>query len=439
MDQPHHIAGDTPAANIYTIDSTSCPAIHHPSGPSTSHTELLRDVDKLFDASRRYRNNRPRLVVSAGSQLYGATDNDNDFDSLHDVVIDDMTGGQTGPGGVRNAVGSGAESTSAMLHFCKRRFLLPFVHLLGLVGLRPMSVEASEWNFWLGHVQTLCVLTMLLFGYVLQYVASFRRDRGIWYGLQQQQQMGNDARMMTTTTVSPLSLNKMQPDPSAAQQLHLGETLFVYVVPGVLHACGFAMALYALRVVDREHLQNLVERVFIRCSGRPLAARMVAALWAYVAVGMVWLALMTGGIVWPELWRSSSNSCSGCVGGSSMPGFVLPLRLRWFARPPPDAVETVRWLLLLVVFVHDLVQVVVITTYAIQCHLLRGQLDNLREKLVMNTIDPMDWMRVRSFSSRSTLHVLFIVIICARKCASSASCCTTSTNASPPPSAGSPS
>lgn len=399
MDQSHHHKdGDSPAANINTIDSTSCPAIHHPSGPSTSHTELLRDIDKLFDASRRYRPDRARLVVSAGSQLYGATDNDNDFDSLHDVVIDDMTGVGAGLGGVRNAGGSGAESTSAMLYFCKRRFLLPFVHLLGLVGLRPMSVEASDWSFWLGHVQTLCVLTLLLFGYVLQYVASFRRDRGIWYGMHQQQpqQTGNVARTMTTTTtLSPLSLNEMLPDPSAGQQLHLGETLFVYVVPGVLHACGFAMALYALRVVDREHLQNLVERVFIRCSGRPLAARMVAALWAYVAAGLVWLALMTGGIVWPELWRSS-YSCSGCVGASSLPGVVQPLRLRWFARAPPDAVETVRWLLLLVVFVHDLVQVVVIITYAIQCHLLRGQLDNLREKLVMNTIDPMDWMRVSS-------------------------------------------
>lgn len=390
-----HRSSDSPAA----ANSTSCPAIHHP-GASTSHTELLRDVERIFAAPGRFRHNRPRLVVSAGSQLYSATGNDdNDCDSLHDVVID--------------VAQRPAEPTSAMLNFCKRRFLLPFVHLLGLVGLRPISVEASDWSFWLGHVQSLCVMTVLLFGYALQYVASFRRDRGIWYGGHQHMQPQQQHTATTTTWSLLPSIEEQLQEPPAAQRLHLGETLFVYVVPAVLHACGFALALCALRLVDKEHLQNLVERVFIQCSGRPLAARMVAALWAYVAAGLVWLALMTGGIVWPELWHSSSSG----VAAVSADGYVRPpLRLRWFAQPTPDAVETVRWLLLLVVFVHDLVQAVVITTYAIQCHLLRGQLENLREKLVMNTIDPMDWMRVRRRRAVSSLPksvqvVVFLSII----------------------------
>lgn len=40
-----------------------------------------------------------------------------------------------------------------------------------------------------------------------------------------------------------------------------GETIFVFVVPSLLHFAGFLSAVYVLRIVDNEQLQNLVERV----------------------------------------------------------------------------------------------------------------------------------------------------------------------------------
>jgi len=40
-----------------------------------------------------------------------------------------------------------------------------------------------------------------------------------------------------------------------------GETIFVFVVPSVLHFVGFLTAVYVLRIADNEQLQNLVERV----------------------------------------------------------------------------------------------------------------------------------------------------------------------------------
>lgn len=43
--------------------------------------------------------------------------------------------------------------------------------------------------------------------------------------------------------------------------LILGEKLFAFVIPGILHFCGFIVAIYVFRVKDNEHLQNLVERV----------------------------------------------------------------------------------------------------------------------------------------------------------------------------------
>lgn len=51
-------------------------------------------------------------------------------------------------------------------------------------------------------------------------------------------------------------------------------------------------------------------------------------------------------------------------------------------------------------FTHDLVQVVIITSYGIQSYLLRSYLDNLKDKLLQNTIDPLDWMRVSGFQCK---------------------------------------
>lgn len=42
-----------------------------------------------------------------------------------------------------------------------------------------------------------------------------------------------------------------------------GETIFVFVVPSLLHFIGFLSAIYVLRIADNEQLQNLVERVSI--------------------------------------------------------------------------------------------------------------------------------------------------------------------------------
>lgn len=45
----------------------------------------------------------------------------------------------------------------------------------------------------------------------------------------------------------------------------IGETIFVFVVPSLLHFCGFLSAVYVLRIADNEQLQNLVERVSTIC------------------------------------------------------------------------------------------------------------------------------------------------------------------------------
>lgn len=50
--------------------------------------------------------------------------------------------------------------------------------------------------------------------------------------------------------------------------------------------------------------------------------------------------------------------------------------------------------LVVTVIGHDLVQMVVLSSYAVQCYLLRYYLYILNDKLIQNTIEPIDWMRV---------------------------------------------
>lgn len=67
-----------------------------------------------------------------------------------------------------------SEPTSAILSFCQRKFLLPYVNLLGLVGLRPITIDSTECTTCMSHLQTIFVVTMLIAGYVIQYVTNFR-------------------------------------------------------------------------------------------------------------------------------------------------------------------------------------------------------------------------------------------------------------------------
>lgn len=119
-----------------------------------------------------------------------------------------------------------------------------------------MTIDTSDCSACLGHFQTLVVVTLLFIGYILQFMTSFRRDRGI----------ANSNFFSASNVNSSEDLYSAGHKPFVTTQYYrpialVGDTVFVYVVPGILHFCGFSTALYAFRVVDNEHLQNLVERV----------------------------------------------------------------------------------------------------------------------------------------------------------------------------------
>ncbi|XP_037042344.1 uncharacterized protein LOC119078748 isoform X1 [Bradysia coprophila] len=292
------------------------------------------------------RNDREELV---GSSFNINSRGSLDFDSLNDVdVIVDVTE---------------SEPTSIVLSFCQRRFLLPYVNILGVVGLRPITVDSSQCSIWFGHLQTLFVIVLLLIGYLIQSFTGFRRDRGV-----------------TTQNVMITFDNYLNESHTT-----FGETIFVFVVPSLLHFIGFISAVYVLRIADNEQLQNLVERVFILCQ---LPNRLFLMLWFYISCGLIWLLLMASCIVFVE---------------SHSPGITENLKA--FRNISPDFQYWISIILIASIIGHDLVQVVVLSSYAIQCYLLRHYLYILNDKLIQNTIEPIDWMR-EMCEFRKLLHHL---------------------------------
>lgn len=67
-----------------------------------------------------------------------------------------------------------SEPTSVILSFCQRKFLLPYVNLLGLVGLRPITIDSTDCATCVSHLQTGFVTAMLVAGYFIQYSCDFR-------------------------------------------------------------------------------------------------------------------------------------------------------------------------------------------------------------------------------------------------------------------------
>uniref|UniRef100_A0A182WUT1 Uncharacterized protein n=1 Tax=Anopheles quadriannulatus TaxID=34691 RepID=A0A182WUT1_ANOQN len=156
-----------------------------------------------------------------------------------------------------------------------------------------------------------------------------------------------------------------------------GEAIFIYLVPALLHLNGFILAVFIYRFADNEQLQNLIERVFILSSN---PRRLVLTLWLYFGLGLVWLGV--------------SITYVTLIGIDGVTVFERFLSFGWtggLARWTHTG-ELLRALLSVTLFLHDLVQMVVIVSYGLMCYMLRCYLKALKEKLLLHTIEPLNWM-----------------------------------------------
>uniref|UniRef100_A0A182MYB0 Gustatory receptor n=1 Tax=Anopheles dirus TaxID=7168 RepID=A0A182MYB0_9DIPT len=269
-----------------------------------------------------------------------------------------------------------AEPTSVTLRFCKRKFLLPYVVFLATAGLRPRYSDFVFLGYWVGHLKTFLMLLMLIIGYILQFMCGYRRDHGVIEPIQ----------WSTTSTVAPEPnwTFRDQAVPAGSGPGHLGllasgEAMFIYLIPALLHLNGFVLAVFIYRFADNEQLQNLVERVFI-LSAKP--RRLVMTLWLYIGLGLVWFAL-------------SSAYSLGTLYVDAVSVVERFSSFRWTSGLAqwPRTAFVLSWALTTTLMCHDFVQMVVIVSYSLLCYLLRCYLKALKEKLLLHTIEPLNWMR----------------------------------------------
>ncbi|CAH2104702.1 unnamed protein product [Euphydryas editha] len=253
-------------------------------------------------------------------------------------------------------------STSAILHYCKSKILLPYLKILTIMGLRPVvdASNSSKLAICFSHFHSAQVAVFMCLGYILQYMACFRRDRGFCYKL------------------IPLALTSSY-EYDVYKQVCYGNVAFTYVGPSVLHFLGFFYALYLFRIADNEQLQNLMERVFLLSSytpqGMPTAKpkRLLRMLWFFIILSILWMCI---------------SLCS--VNLMMAKGTIM---FRWMETSSSEMILGLKILLILCTLIHDMVQATVITSYCLQAQLLQAHLMFLRERLLNRTITPLNWMR----------------------------------------------
>ncbi|KAK7863610.1 hypothetical protein R5R35_006151 [Gryllus longicercus] len=246
--------------------------------------------------------------------------------------------------------------TSAVLNYCKKKILQPYLQLLSAMGLRPVRQELSghcRISSVLYYIYFIFVLMLLIAGYILQGMACFRRDRGFCYKVSY----------------------KVPVD--TCQNICYGNVTFSYVVPSVLHFTAYLYAVYLFRIMENEQLQNLMERAFLMASnnadGTVHQRHLMKRLWLFILLSLLWIAL-------------SVTSLSVMMAKEKII-FV------WFEESSVAWTTVLKVLLMIGTTWHDLVNVTIITSYFLQAQLLISYLHTLKLKLLENSIPSLDWLR----------------------------------------------
>ncbi|KZC14595.1 hypothetical protein WN55_07239, partial [Dufourea novaeangliae] len=254
-------------------------------------------------------------------------------------------------------------STSAVLHYCKHKILRPYLRLLGVMGLRPMSSDDSDrFSRYCIFVNfhTFQVTVFICIGYILQYMACFRRDRGFCY--------------------KALPLDIQISSNKSVERVHevgcFGNTVFSYFIPSILHLIAYLYTVYLFRIKENEQLQNLMERAFLLSSNpvnRGNQRKLVQILWLFIALSVVWIIMA---LITVNVLMAQGN-----------------IEFQWLEDSAYQVKITLKVFLIVCTLWHDMVQGTIITSYCLQGQLLLAHLYFLRGKLLHHTLPPIDWMR----------------------------------------------
>lgn len=189
-------------------------------------------------------------------------------------------------------------------------------------------------------------MSFLIIGYCLQYLFKFRRDRGY---------------SNTEFTFDIHSLFKEG-------------GWFVYIIPNVLHLFGYLSSITVFKLRDSEQFPGIIEKVFILSNGSKV---LMLDLWSYFVIGFLWLI------------------CSTTFTFTMSEGPVIfdTLHYEVFGLSTEETCRFLKILLIISTCCIDVVQIIVLISYCVNCYLLRFYLYSIKEKLLHHNIEGLDWMR----------------------------------------------
>jgi len=242
-------------------------------------------------------------------------------------------------------------STSSVLHYCKRKILIPYQRFLSLLGWRafvPME-DAHVCTRLAVRIYTLLVVLITLLGYVLQYAACFRRDVIDGY------------KIFSSDYDSELD--------NQSAVVCKGTPLGLYFIPDFLHLAAYCYTYYLLRVCESEQLQILMERVFLQAfysrSNYITQPKLIRTLRIFLGLSLFWIALSTT----VQILHVTAE----------YPIFT------WMQPSKEGEYVLIAFLVISLIW-NDVIHVTIIVSYSIQCQLLnsfiRGLCERVREKSI---------------------------------------------------------
>lgn len=136
-------------------------------------------------------------------------------------------------------------SVTAVLTYCKTKILKPYLRFLCAMGLRPIytdEIDTCSCLEFFSYLYTMIIICLLIMGYILQFMACFRRDRGFGYKCEN----NNDALRMNDDLY---------------ESICNGSIIFSYILPNSLHLIAYFYAVLVFRTSDDDQLTSLMERV----------------------------------------------------------------------------------------------------------------------------------------------------------------------------------
>ncbi|KAH9374288.1 uncharacterized protein LOC144174968 isoform X2 [Haemaphysalis longicornis] len=297
------------------------------------------DDDGGRHSSSSSNGSSPPLVCSNGSHASNAS-----YVNVHASVFLDMHSPME-------------VSTSVVLTFCREKVLRHYFRLLTAVGWRPLvEVETNGRDRCQPALQTLNIMysmvafVLVCLGHLLQYASCFRRD-GI---------VSNSAWEKRHSSLQHFGWHE------GRDKTCNGSWVSVHLLPAIMQICAYIIAYIHMHSRENEQFQALMEKVFLELrASEPWSVarkRITGRLHAVYAAGVIWMISSVG-----------SQVLNIYAGGT--------LNFDWIY--VGDDEHFVRYFLLaalvLMMLFHDVVSMVIATSYAIHCQLVLVYLQHMSQ------------------------------------------------------------